>query len=110
MDIMDSFHLVQMIQEPTRKENTLNLVFTNNPSLFSQVKVTGTHLSEHDIIEITTGITYNNNLINNSGEAQANENYLRTLNFHHENISWERIKEIIETMPWRMLFEGKNNK
>ena len=31
MDIMDSFHLVQMIQEPTRKENTLNLVFTKKP-------------------------------------------------------------------------------
>ena len=110
MDIMDSFHLVQMIQEPTRKENTLDLVFTNNPSLFSQVEVTGTHLSDHDIIEITTGIPYNNNLINNSGEAQENENDLRTLNFHHENVSWERINKIIERIPWRKLFEGKNNK
>merc|ERR1712029_1104982 len=37
----------------------------------------------------------------------ANENDLRTLNFHHENVSWERINE---KMPWRKLFEGKNNK
>ena len=28
MDIMDSFHLVQMVQEPTGGENTLDLVFT----------------------------------------------------------------------------------
>ena len=110
MDIMDSFHLVQMIQEPKRKENTLDLVFINNISLFSQVEVTRTCLSDHDIIEITTSIPYNNNLIENSGEAQANENYLRTLNFHYENVSWQKINEIIERMPWRKLFEGKNNK
>ena len=110
MDVMDSFHLVQMIQEPTRGENTLDLVFTNNPGLFAQVEVTGTCLSDHDIIEITTSIPYNNNLIENKGEAQASENDLRTLNFHHENVSWERINEIIERMPWSKLFEGKNNK
>ena len=109
MDIMDSFHLVQMIQEPTRRENTLDLVFTNNPGLFSQIEVTKTCLSDHDIIEITTSIPYNNSLIDNK-DVQANENDLRTLNFHHENVSWERINEIIERMPWRKLFEGKNNK
>merc|ERR1712029_797960 len=81
----------------------------NNPSLFSQVEVTGTYLSDHDIIEITTSISYNNNLLDNSAEAQANENDLRTLNFHHENVSWERINKIIERMPWRKLFEVKKN-
>ena len=110
MDIMDSFHLVQMIQEHTRKENTLDLMFTNNPGLFTQIEVTGTCMSDHDIIEITTSIPDNNHLLNNKGETQTNENDLRTLNFHHENVSWERINEIIERMPWRKLFEGKNNK
>ena len=110
MDIMDSFHLVQMIQEHTRKENTLDLMFTNNPGLFTQIEVTGTCLSDHDMIEITTSIPDNNHLLNNKGETQTNENDLRTLNFHHENVSWERINEIIERMPWRKLFEGKNNK
>ena len=110
MDIMDSFHLVQMIQEHTRKENTLDLMFTNNPGLFTQIEVTGTCLSDHDMIEITTSIPDNNHLLNNKGETQTNENDLRTLNFHHENVSWERINEIIERMPWRKLFEGKNKK
>ena len=110
MDIMDSFHLVQMMQEHTRRENTLDLMFTNNPGLFTQIEVTGTCLSDHDIIEITTSIPDNNHLLNNKGETQTNENDLRTLNFHHENVSWERINEIIERMPWRKLFEGKNNK
>ena len=45
IDIMDSFHLVQTIQEPTRKENTLDLVFTNNTSLFKQIEETKTNLA-----------------------------------------------------------------
>ena len=40
MEIMDKFSLVQAIQEPTRKENTLDLVFTNDISIFTQVVVT----------------------------------------------------------------------
>ena len=110
MDIMDSYHLVQTIQEPTRKENTLDLVFTNNTSLFKQIEVTKTNLSDHDIVEIATDITDSKNLVNNSDKMQIDENDLRTLNFHYENVNWERIKEIIELMPWRELFEGKNNK
>merc|ERR1712228_373494 len=34
---------------------------------------------------------------------------LRQLNFHHENVSWDEIKEIIKEMPWTELFNGKNN-
>ena len=37
METMDKFSLVQAIQEPTRKENTLDLVFTNDISIFTQV-------------------------------------------------------------------------
>ena len=53
---MDRFSLVQAIQEPTRKENTLDLVFTNDISIFTQVEVTSTIMSDHDIIEITTNL------------------------------------------------------
>merc|ERR1712240_911768 len=35
MEIKDKFSLVQTIQEPTRKENTLDLVFTNDISIFT---------------------------------------------------------------------------
>merc|ERR1711989_224588 len=45
MEIMDKFSLVQAIQEPTRKENTLDLVFTNDISIFTQVEVTSTIMS-----------------------------------------------------------------
>ena len=55
-------------------------------------------------------ITDSKNLINNSDKMHIDENDLRTLNFHHENVNWEKINEIIKIMPWRTLFEGKTIK
>ena len=51
MDVMDSFPLTQTIQEPTRKENTLDLVFTNNTNIFSQIDVSKTEMPTpcHDL-------------------------------------------------------------
>ena len=65
MDVMDSFHLTQTIQEPTRKENTLDLVFTNNTNIFTQIDVSKTILSDHDLIEITTNIPDENSHMKN---------------------------------------------
>jgi len=56
MEIIDKYYLVQAIEEPTRKENTLDLVFTNEIDAFTQVEVTETIMSDHNIIEITTDI------------------------------------------------------
>ena len=56
MEIMDKYHLVQAIEEPTRKENTLELVFTNKINIIKQIDVSKTVLSDHDLIEITTDI------------------------------------------------------
>ena len=36
------------------KYNTLDLVFTNNLELITQIDVTGTIMSDHDIFEIMT--------------------------------------------------------
>ena len=42
MEIVDRYHLVQAVEEPTRKENTLDLVFTNEIGSFRQIEVTST--------------------------------------------------------------------
>merc|ERR1712240_414025 len=42
--------------------------------------------------------------------VEIDDTDLRQLNLHHENVSWDEIKEIIKEMPWTELFNGKNNK
>ena len=110
MEVMDNFHLSQTIQEPTRKENTLDLVFTNNISIFTQIDVSKTILSDHDLIELSTNLPdENKNMKITDAEIKREEEDLRTLNFHHENVSWSLINEILEEMPWGRWFEGKSN-
>ena len=109
MEIMNKYHLVQTVEEKTRKDNTLDLVFTNNLDLITQIDVTNTIMSDHDIIEIET------NIENNTKTTTKNENEtedhvdLRQLNFHHEKIDWEGINKILKEMPWNELFHGLNN-
>ena len=84
-------------------------MFTNNLDLITQIDVTGTIMSDHDIIEIET------NIVDNSKKTTKNENEiddqvdLRQLNFHHVKIDWEGINEILKEMPWNELFHGLNN-
>ena len=76
VETMDKFSLVQAIQEPTRKENTLDLVFTNDISIFTQVEVTGTIMSDLNIIEITTTLDDDGKNINKEFNVDTKENYL----------------------------------
>merc|ERR1711989_190525 len=82
MEIMNKYHLVQTVEEKTRKDNTLDLVFTNNLDLITQIDVTGTIMSDHDIIEIETNIVNNNTTTKKENETDDHVD-LRQLNFHH---------------------------
>ncbi|CAL4080215.1 unnamed protein product, partial [Meganyctiphanes norvegica] len=53
-EIMDKNNLIQLIEEPTRERNTLDLVFTNEISMFTHTEVTKSSFSDHHLIELTT--------------------------------------------------------
>ena len=48
--------LQQYIEEPTRKNNILNVFLTNNDQLTLQIIITETSMSDHNIIQIETNI------------------------------------------------------
>merc|ERR1712240_500354 len=99
-EVTDKHHLVQMIDKPTREENTLDLIFTNNPEIITQLDISKTIMSDHNIFEVTTNLKDCNKLTSNNNKAtEIDESYLRQLDFHHENVSWDEIKEIIKEIP-----------
>ena len=53
---MDEYGHIQIIDEPTREENTLDLIYTNESSMVMNLECTKSNLSDHDRIEITTNI------------------------------------------------------
>ena len=109
MEIMDKYHIVQAIEEPTRKENTLDLVFTNAIDIFKQIDVSQTILSDHDLIEIITDMDWGEGGMDRGcGLGDLDEDDLRRLNFHSEKIPWTTIGLILDKFDWEAMFEGRN--
>ena len=109
MEVMDKYHLVQAIEEPTRKENTLDLIFTNGIEIFKQVEVNRTIMSDHNLIEITTDIEWNDKVGDErDGRIDMEEGDLRRLNFHSEKVPWPMIEKRLSEINWDKIFDGKN--
>ena len=87
MEVINKYHLVQAIEEPTRKENTLDLIFTNGIEIFKQVEVNRTIMLHHDLKEITTEIEWNEKVRDEGdGRIDMEEGDLCLLNFHSEKV------------------------
>jgi hypothetical protein len=109
MEIIDKYHIVQAIEEPTRKENTLDLVFTNEIDIFKQIDVSQTYLSDHDLIEIVTDIEWGERGVDRGcGQGDLDEDDLRRLNFHSEKVPWPMIEKRLSKIDWEAIFEGRN--
>ena len=67
-----------MVEEPTRGENTLDLILSNNPSTFTRTE-TIPGISDHDIVFSEIDITAKKKIQNHEV-------------FHYKKASWEIIK------------------
>ena len=107
MDICDNQCLLQIIDESTREENTLDLIFTNETSLVTMIEVNKTKLSDHNIIEVSTNYIIDEHP--QLEEITENSNsILRSLNFQTKSINWKDVNQCIEITEWEQSFENKD--
>ncbi len=99
MEICNEKCMLQIIEEGTRNENTLDLMFTNEVKLITDVDVNKTSLSDHKRIEVSTNFLINENQ-NKYYTNNNNTNDLKSLNFNAKQIDWEKIKEGILKVKW----------
>ena len=108
LEVFDNYNLVQTIDEPTRNENTLDLIFTNDINTFTNIDIHKSCLSDHHQIEVTTNYKINNRHINSEPPKYSGETEFWQLNFHSDNISWDTINKEIGKIPWKTLFSEKD--
>ena len=106
LELSRSYNLIQIIDEPTRDKNTLDLIFTNEIELFSSREISKSALSDHNFIEFTTTIKIDNVIGYN--EANNRKGGLRELNFFSNKIDWDKIIEEINNINWKELLNNKN--
>ena len=105
LDFINEYSMTQTVKAPTRKNNTLDLVITNNVQMIHSIVVTPTIISDHDIVEVNLqkrAFTYGKKRI--SGDS-PDGHPLRKLNFHDSDINWMEINELFEELPWQDMSE-----
>ena len=107
IEVCGDHFMLQMIEEPTRKGNTLDLMFTNEVNLVTAVEVTESSYSDHDIIEISTNYSLKER--EKCNREQAEDNEFKTLNFRAKSVKWKNITEMIEDIDWDQEIESRNS-
>ena len=96
--------MLQVIEEPTREENMLDLLFTNEASIITEVEVNKSAISDHNRIEVNTNYRIKEEILQQN--TQKIDNTMRSLNFHiEEKINWDIISKHIKDMPWKNICE-----
>merc|ERR1712138_186172 len=89
-NICEEHCMIQIIEEATRNENTLELVYTNDIRIVANIDVNTSAISDHNKIEITTIYRIKEEKINK--KKQDVDNTLRSSNFHDERkFDWKQI-------------------
>ena len=91
--------LTQIINEPTQGGNILDIVLTNNEDFFQNFTVHPTHLSDHNIVTITT------NLFSKPHPSARQKATLTTVgfnefNYHSETICWNDLRKDLDKVDW----------
>ena len=98
--------LTQKIDQPTREQNLLDLLFTSNDDIFSKIEVQKTpFLSDHNLIVANTTLSNPRDFFPATLPAQ---NSFKSLNFFHQNINWEAINQDIEQINWESKFANSS--
>ena len=103
LELASSFYLVQIIDQPTRGSNILDLCFVNNEELIYRTELIDTVISDHRPMIITT--TYVQPRSCSDVQIQSG---LRKLNFHSNDINWIQIIQAFTEVRWAEMFDQKS--
>ena len=101
LELTDSFLMTQLVTEPTRGNNVLDLVFTNSEDMLSNLTVdkASKQLSDHNIISgtINQETSHINNLQHNRQTAKLAE-----FCFWSDKADWAETNNSLNSVPWTM--------
>ena len=101
----EKLFMEQIVEEGTRNENILDLFFSNNDEIVLKVEVEPQSIiSDHKLQIITTSFLTEDCVARGDDE----EDSLHQLNFFHNKIEWEEIKEKLSKVQWIQILKGLN--
>ena len=109
LDVATDLNLLQKVSEGTRKtrsggQNILELIFTNNHELISNMYIQPSELTDHNYIICETSNTLNVNDNKSTQNHEAN-NETNLSTFNYETADWESIKGNLRMIKWSEVLE-----
>lgn len=103
-DFMEVNFLQQMVSEPTRKDNILDLIFTNNTDMIHSISVSKTEKSDHDTVNCV--LLHPQFLL--PSHATERPSYMPScllddINFN--SADWEAIKSDLKNVDWSQIVD-----
>ena len=97
----EKYLLSQIIDEPTRKSNVLELCYTNNQDVYHSIKIheVSRSFSDHNIIMMETKYVCQEEN-NHYDETADNITGFRKLNFFDEKVDWTKIQAELGKINW----------
>ena len=96
LEFMDNHCLQQMVEDPTRMQNILDLFITNSPEMVLSITASNTRISDHRLITVNTCI---DNIMTKETRSIKLEGFA-SFNFHHKRIDWEKLDQELENVNW----------
>ena len=101
-DLIDRNHLTQLVTEPTRGNNTLDLILTNVPRYTVELKIIPTILSDHRIVKALLGFDMLGDLPEPPSQSYDPHSF-RAADYH--NADFDVINESLRGINWEELWE-----
>ena len=98
---MEEHCLVQLVRDPTRAANILDLVLTNNEDLIHDCRVEDSSLTDHRLVFVETTFQFRDQ------QSHFNRKGLNGLNFMDSRIEWSSLCSELERVTWSEILCGR---
>ena len=106
VNFVNKHHLIQLIDKPTRNNNILDLMFTNDDNLLTGFETHVTkEISDHLLITADTIICPKNQ---KRTEEEIDPNSLRGLNFFSDKTEWEKINQELKDANYEEIYNERD--
>ena len=105
LEFMNVHCLQQMVNEPTRIHNILDLFLTNNAEIVMNIETANTVISDHRLITVNTYI----DIIQEPKIRKDKLEGFAGLNFHHKRIDWAELNQDLQLVNWKEELDGKTD-
>ena len=103
LNLMEDEMLEQHVTEPTRIDNILDLIITNNEDLIMAINTEDTIMSDHRLLIIQALLSVRQQ---NPAPYRQEPSGLGELNFSSNTVDWDRLSSKLGEVSWDALFEG----